>query len=466
MDHGVEFSTTAGGQYVLHQEGGHKYKRIYCRGDSTGEAIEKKLANLVRDDPDIMVYENHTAVNLITNNQFSKIKLWKDKCLGAYVLNRETEEIRTIESEVTFLATGGAGRAFLYTTNPENANGDGVAMAYRAGARIGNMEFFQFHPTVLYDPNPEKPEERRFLLTEALRGKAMGGKLTLEKDSIEDFVLEHDPRGSHATRDIVARAIDVEMKRHAVPHVWLNVTPQATGKSKDYTKENFPKIFEHCLKKGIDITEQCIPVIPASHYMCGGVVVDDSGLTDIDGLYAIGEVACTGIMGANRLASNSLPECALYGKLAVIDALTRYGKLRRPIIDIPEWKSSWVHPEIDAEMRNRFWDTIRAAMMQYCGIERSQQRLQICRDILGGLVEVTKNIYRHFLPTHEIIELRNLAITASLVAQSALYRRESRGGHYRSDYPSRNDAEYLGDTIIQKDIGIRIFKRTNLSQVH
>ncbi|MBN1931742.1 MAG: L-aspartate oxidase [Desulfobacterales bacterium] len=448
---GVEFSTLPTGEYVLHQEGGHGGARIYCRGDYTGQEIEDTLADVVRNDPNIKVFENHTAVNLITRNRLSKVKLPRNRCLGAYILDRNTGIVRTFQAHCVFLATGGAGRAFLYTSNPENATGDGIAMAYRAGAQIGNIEFFQFHPTVLYELHPENPAERRFLLTEALRGEAMGGILTLEKDSTEDFVLKYDPRGSHGTRDIVARAIDIEMKKNRIPHVWLNVTPEVTGKSKDYLIESFPKIHEHCLKKGIDITKQAIPVIPAAHYTCGGVVVNECGQTHIDGLYAIGEVAYTGLMGANRLASNSLSEGALYGKLAVDHALTENKLSKKHKIRIPEWRIMSVQPEINQAMLNRFWDTTRATMMDYCSIERNEFRLRVALDILEGLVSITNNIYWHFYPTHEIIELRNLTLVAKLIVESALYRNESRGGHYRSDYPVKDDDQYLGSTILQQD---------------
>ncbi len=463
IDRGVCFSTTETGEYLLHKEGGHGSERVYCKGDYTGQAIVEKLTEVVRNNPNISVFENHCAVNLISQNQLLKVKSPRNRCLGAYVLYKKNGKMKTFQANVTILATGGAGRAFLYTSNPEVANGDGVAMAYRIGARIANMEFFQFHPTVLYEPNPHDPAERRFLLTEALRGETIGGKLTLEKGSTEDFILEYDPRGSHATRDIVARVIDTEMKKIGLAHVWLNVTTDVTGKSIEYTKNHFPKIYEHCLSKGIDITKEPIPVIPAAHYACGGILVNEYGLTDIDGLYAIGEVAYTGLMGANRLASNSLSECALYGKLAVEHALTQYNDYSHREINIPDWRGSTVQPEISEEMLNRFWDTTRATMTQYCGIDRSGTRLRVAVDILDGLVKITNNIYWHFYPTHEIVELRNLALVASLISRSALFRRESRGTHFRSDYPLKNDSQYLGPTIIQKDSGIQVLNKNQLN---
>jgi L-aspartate oxidase len=433
---------------------------VYCHNDYTGQAIVERLAAIVMAMPNITVLENHTAINLITRNGISDTRSGKDRCLGAYVLDRETGEVKTLQARGTFLATGGAGRAFMYTSNPENATGDGIAMAYRAGARIANMEFMQFHPTVLYELKPENPAERRFLLTEALRRESMGGKLTLEKDSIDDFVLEYDPRSSHATRDIVARAIDTEMKSNRLSHVWLNVTPKVTAKSEKYIQEHFPKIYEHFLKKGIDITRDPIPVIPAAHYSCGGVLADGNGLTDIDDLYAIGEVVYTGLMGANRLASNSLSECALYGKLASEHAQARHEQFQEHAAGIPEWTGSTVHPEIDASMLNRFWDTTRATMMDYCSVDRNETRLRVALDILDGLTRITDNIYWHFFPTHEIIELRNLALVARLIAESALYRKESRGCHYRSDYPLKNE-QHLGPTIVQKGQEIQVLERNS-----
>lgn len=459
IDHGVPFSKAdTGDRYVLHQEGGHGRPRVYCKDDYTGQAIEEHLVEIVRKQPLITVLEYHAAVSLITRNRISDVKVVKDRCLGAWVLDRKTRRVKTIEADVTFLATGGAGRAFLYTSNPENATGDGIAMAFRAGARVANMEFFQFHPTVLYEVNPENPAERRFLLTEALRGEAMGGILTLDRDSTEDFVLAYDPRGSHATRDIVARAIDTEMKKNHRPHVWLNVTAQLTGKSEEYIRQSFPKIYAHCLKKGVDLTVEPIPVVPAAHYTCGGVIVGADGQTDIDGLYAIGEVACTGLMGANRLASNSLTECALYGKIAVDAALDRAPSLRDPDLMPPPWQGSTVHPEINPAMLNRFWDTTRATMLDYCAIDRNENRLRVAMDILNGLVQITNDIYWHFYPTLEIIELRNLSLVARLIVESALHRKESRGGHFRSDYPERNDHLFEGATIIHQTTGIRLLK--------
>ncbi|MBU0616059.1 MAG: L-aspartate oxidase [Nanoarchaeota archaeon] len=451
IDAGVDFTRNDGSYpYHLGQEGGHDHPRVFCVGDYTGQAIEETLAEIVRQDPNITVLENHTAINLITHNQFADFESDIDRCLGAYVLDRETGKVRTFSADTTILATGGVGRAFLYTSNPENATGDGIAMAYRAGAVIANMEFFQFHPTVLYEANPENPSERRFLLTEAFRGEETGAILTLTRDSLEDFVLRYDPRGSHATRDIVARAIDTEIKKRGIQHVWLNATPAATGKSPEYIKAHFPKIYAHCLSRGIDITKEPMPAIPAAHYTCGGIIVDTFGRTTLNGLYAIGETSYTGLMGANRLASNSLPEAALYGKLAVEHALdnsVQHGERLRP------WQYGNIDKAADQATLNQFWDNTRRTMMTLCGIDRNEERLRGCLGALDGFDTTVDDIYQDFHPTHEIIELRNLLLVSKLITDSALSRKESRGGHFRSDFPDPDD-RYNFPTLTHRDVGI------------
>ena len=449
VDSGVEFSTTRDGKYILHQEGGHEHPRIYCVGDFTGKAVEERLVQIVRDDPKITVLEYHTAFNLITGNQISRPRSPVDRCLGAHVLDRHGGRVKTFAAGTIFLATGGCGRVFRYTSNPDNATGDGIAMAYRAGARIANMEFFQFHPTVMYEPDAEKKDERRFLLTEALRGAEMGGILTLARDSDCDFMLDHHQDGSHATRDIVARTIDTEMKRRGLSHVWLNVSEQVTGKSRDYLREHFPDIYRHCESRGIDIAQDPIPVVPAAHYTCGGVLVDEFGQTDIEGLYAIGETTCTGLMGGNRLASNSLPEAALYGLLAVEHA-TAASNGPRPDrgLDLPPWQTDGIQTEVDTATLNQFWDTTRSTMTNLCGIDRNEQRLQAAVEILHGLNRAADTTYQKFFPVHEIIELRNLTLVALIIAESALQRRESRGTHYRADFPYRDDERYQKNTIV------------------
>lgn len=437
MKNGVNF-TKNGDKYELHQEGGHSHPRIYCVGDFTGKAIEETLADKVRNDPNIKLLENHLAINLITEH---------NNCLGAYVLNKNRKKIVTLQAKKIFLATGGAGRTFQFTSNPENATGDGQAMAYKAGARLANMEFVQFHPTVLYEEQPVTPAEKRFLLTEALRGQKIGAILTLEKNSLEDFVLQYHPDGSHSTRDVVSIAIDTELKTKGLKNVWLNITPEVTNKSPEFIQENFPEIYKKCLSKGIDITKEAAPVVPAAHYMCGGVLVNQNGQTDIKNLYAIGEVAYTGLMGANRLASNSLSEGALYGKIAVYHALATINEQKhKPIFD---WHFGNIKEEIDVATRNQFWDITRSVMTNLCAINRNEERLELASTIIDGLVEAADDLYWNYFPTHEIIELRNITLTAKLIVDSAIQRKESRGCHYRSDFPETKKV-YERITIIRK----------------
>ena len=449
IEAGVQFSTKRDGGYVLHQEGGHEHPRIYCVGDFTGKAVEQRLVEIVRRDPGVKVLEHHTAFSLVTRNQIERPRQPGDRCLGAHVLDRHSGRVRTMDAGAVFLATGGCGRVFQYTSNPDNATGDGIAMAYRAGARLANMEFFQFHPTVMYEPDAEKKAERRFLLTEALRGAEMGGILTVARDSRRDFMLEHHPDGSHATRDIVARAIDSEMKRGGLSHVWLNVSEGVTGKSPEYLRSHFPDIYLHCEERGLDMARDPIPVVPAAHYTCGGVLVDEHGQTDIGGLYAIGEVACTGLMGGNRLASNSLPEAALYGLLAVEHATASPDRSPPECgLEIPVWKTDHTQTEVDTATLNQFWDATRSTMTNLCGIDRNEQRLQAAVEILRGLNRAANTTYQTFRPVHEIIELRNLTLVARIIAESALQRRESRGTHFRADYPERIDESYQENTVI------------------
>jgi len=452
---GVSFSNH------LHQEGGHDHKRVYNTGDSTGRKMQDALVAAIRDEPNITVLEDHVAVNLITLNKLVGTDAPFDKCLGAYVLDKDTGKVMILEAKNTILATGGTGRAFQYTSNPSNATGDGIAMAYRAGAKIANMEFFQFHPTVLYEQNPDDPSEQRFLLTEALRGEEMGAILTLLKDSTDDFVRKYDGRGSHATRDIVAHAIDTEIKKgiineKGVPqkHVWLNATAALTGKSEDFIRSNYEQIYEHCIKKGIDIAIDPIPVIPAAHYTCGGVIIDENGLTDIQSLYAIGEVSCSGLMGANRLASNSLLEGAYYAKIAIDHIIANEHLVVDYRVPIIPWKTGSVETEMDVATMNQYWDTIRTTMTNLCGIDRNKQRLEGALHILEGIVEYAEKTYEERYPTNEILELRNLSLMAQLIAQSALARGETRGGHFRGDFPEQNDDLYRKYTVAQKDSGI------------
>ncbi|MFH1175019.1 MAG: L-aspartate oxidase [archaeon] len=452
LQHNVPFSKEAD-HFVLHQEGGHDFPRIYCVADYTGKAIEETLAQTVLADNNITVFEYHQAIALLT-----KAKLGcsgENRCIGAHVIDRKSGMVKTFKADAILLATGGGGRVFQFTSNPDDATGDGIAMAYAAGAVIANMEFFQFHPTVFYEPANAESSDRRFLLTEALRGAAMGGILTTTPSSKEDFVLKYDAQGSHATRDKVSRAIDTEMKRAGLKNVYLNVTTDVTKKSDEYIREHFPKIYEHCMKRGIDITKQPIPIIPAAHYTCGGVLVDMSGKTNIQGLYAIGEVACTGLMGANRLASNSLTEGALFGKLAVQDAL-QFSKTKNTEC-VPLWSTEGIVQHADMATVNQIWDITRTTMMSLCGIDRTQERLQAACAILDSLGTAVNSIYWNYYPNDQILELRNLLQTAKLIVHAALFRKESRGGHFRSDYPAK-DAAFEGMTILEQGKELRIEK--------
>lgn len=448
----VPFSKDADG-WILHQEGGHEHERIYCVADYTGKAIEETLAGKVLQDKNIKVYEHFLTFTLITRRKLRKNPNLDDRCLGVYAIDRLNETVAAFKANAVILATGGAGRVFQYTSNPDNATGDGIAMAYYVGAKIANMEFFQFHPTVLYEPFGMQPNERRFLLTEALRGVSVGGILTTSTDSTEDFVLAYHPDGSHATRDKVSQAVDAEMKRSGLKHVYLNVTTRISGKTPEYIKEHFPQIYAHCLNKGIDITVQPIPVVPAAHYTCGGVLVDIRGRTSIPGLFAIGEVSCTGLMGANRLASNSLAEAALFGKVAADEAIKFSGNKNTE--DVPAWYTTGIISHADVATVNQIWDVARTTMMSLCGIDRTEERLRAAVGILDSLYDTINKIYWGYYPNDQIFETRNLVQAAKLIAKAALFRKESRGGHYRSDYPQKKP-EYESMTLIQNGTEMKL----------
>ncbi len=453
LDLGVNFSREANGDFLLHQEGGHERERIYCVDDHTGRYIIETLVDRVQKTDNIQCVDNHMAINLITQNYLLGSTNFEDKCLGAYVLNIKNDKVFTIKAKKTILATGGAGRVFKFTSNPSAATGDGIAMAFRAGARISNMEFIQFHPTVLYQPKVEFGE-RRFLITEALRGENLGGILTLAKNSEEDFVLSFDKRGSHATRDIVSRAIDTKIKELGLEHVWLNLTTKVTGKDKEFFQKHFPNIYKKCEENGYNLEKDPVPVVPAAHYVCGGVKVDESGLSDIKNLYVVGESACTGLMGANRLASNSLPEGCYFAQKAAKHALqTKNEDLSN--LSIPDWQSVETSKKLDLATINQFWDVTREVMTNLCGIERNRQRLYLSAEITASLAKSAHDIYKLFPASLQTLELRNLTLVARLIAACALSRNESRGCHYRGDFPKK-DEKFEMCTVIKKDIFPRI----------
>ncbi|NWK76537.1 L-aspartate oxidase [Aquitalea sp. LB_tupeE] len=402
--------------YHLTREGGHSHRRIIHAADATGAAVTSTLGQKIKAHPNITVLEDFLAIDLITSR---KLGLEGKRCYGVYALDKTLDQVVTIAAQHTILASGGAGKVYLYTTNPDTATGDGIAMGWRAGCRVGNMEFIQFHPTCLYHPHTKS-----FLISEAVRGE--GGILKLPDGT--RFMPDHDPRGELAPRDVVARAIDFEMKKHGLDCVYLDIS----YKPANFIKEHFPNIYAHCLELGIDITQEPIPVVPAVHFTCGGLVTDLTGHTDVDALYAVGEVACTGLHGANRLASNSLLECLVIGKAAAEDILAE------PVITlppIPAWDDSQVTDTDEEVVISHNWDELRRAMWDYVGIVRTNKRLMRALSRIRLLSEEINEYYSNFHVTNDLIELRNLVQTAELIVRSALLRKESRGLHYSRDYP-------------------------------
>ena len=428
IDLGVDFTRlpeSEGREFHLHQEGGHSHRRVLHAADSTGKAIESTLENRTRAHDNIELFEFHTSLDLIVKD---------GRCAGAYVYDQGNDRVRVFRSRHTVLATGGAGKVYLYTSNPDICTGDGIAMAWRAGCRVANMEFVQFHPTCLYHQ-----EAKSFLVSEALRGE--GAKLLLPDGS--RFMEKFDGRGELAPRDIVARAIDHEMKRLGSDCVYLDIS----HRGKDFIIDHFPTIHARCIQYGFDLAREAVPVVPAAHYTCGGVVIDKRGRTDVGGLYAIGEVSYSGLHGANRMASNSLLECLVFAHAAYKDIRDNLDRTS-PLTPLPEWDESQVTDSDEEVVVSHNWDEIRRFMWDYVGIVRTDKRLQRAKHRIKLLQAEIHEYYGNFRINNDLIELRNLSLVADLIIESALRRKESRGLHYTLDYPASSQA---GDTVLQPE---------------
>ncbi|GAB4166021.1 MAG: L-aspartate oxidase [Rhodocyclaceae bacterium] len=421
--------------YHLTREGGHSHRRIIHSTDATGSEVQQTLAARVRAHPNISIFESHVAIDLVTG---AKIGRPEHGCIGAYVLDAVQDRVRGFSAAHTVLATGGVGKVYLYTTNPDTATGDGIAMAWRAGCHVANMEFIQFHPTCLYHP-----QAKSFLISEAVRGE--GGLLRLPDGT--RFMPEHDARAELAPRDIVARAIDFEMKKGGLDCVFLDITHKPDG----FVEEHFPNIHKRCLSLGFDMRREPIPVVPAAHYACGGVLTDLDARTNIEALYAVGETACTGLHGANRLASNSLLECLVFGEAAARHIAAAPRKEPPPL---PPWDESRVTDADERIVISHNWEELRRFMWDYVGIVRTNRRLARAMHRIRLLRHEIDEYYSNFRVNNDLIELRNLVVTADLIVRCAMRRHESRGLHYSRDYP--DTAKLARKTVLRNPLSPRI----------
>ncbi|MET0047439.1 MAG: L-aspartate oxidase [Sedimenticola sp.] len=436
LDQGVAFTEDEPqrGGYHLTREGGHSHRRVIHAADATGKEMENTLESRVRNSPNITLFEHHNAVDLITSD---KRGINDNRCLGSYILDTKSGHVETFLAKFTVLATGGASKVYLYTSNPDVATGDGIAMAWRAGCRVANMEFIQFHPTCLFHPHAKS-----FLITEALRGE--GAKLRLANG--KRFMPEFDERAELAPRDIVARAIDHEMKRTGDDCVYLDIS----HKPAEFIQSHFPTIYNKCLKFGIDITREPIPVVPAAHYTCGGIMTDHHARTDIPNLFAIGEAAYTGLHGANRMASNSLLECLVFAHLASEEIAAKAESTPYPET-IALWDESRVTDSDEEVVVSHNWDELRHFMWDYVGIVRSNKRLERAKRRVNLLRHEISEYYSNFRVGNDLLEMRNLVDVADLIIHSAQRRRESRGLHYTLDFPKRDEQFQRRPTVLIPD---------------
>jgi len=432
IDQGTEFTREAD-HYHLTREGGHAHRRIIHSDDATGRAVHKTLAARCAEHPNITVYESHVAIDLITSRKLGLPGT--NRCLGLYALDIESGKVTTFKSGRVVLATGGCSKVYLYTSNPDTSTGDGIAMAWRAGCSIGNLEFNQFHPTCLYHPHAKS-----FLITEAVRGE--GGKLLLSDG--QPFMQKHDPRGDLAPRDIVARAIDYEIKKSGEECVYLDIS----HRDPEFVKAHFPNIYKRCLELGLDMTREPLPVVPAAHFTCGGIYTDLKARTDLAQLYAIGECTFTGLHGANRLASNSLLECVVFADAAFQDLIKNRESIEICSHALPDWDESQVTDPDEQIVVSHNWDELRRFMWDYVGIVRTDKRLERAMHRIDLLQDEIREYYSNFRVNGDLIELRNLVMVAELIVRSAMQRKESRGLHYTLDYPDLLPDDQIKDTLL------------------